>query len=332
LKAHYLILLLFLCFACNKKNDSPADPGEDPVVDQPQSLCKDLPPTPEPFGWQDSITDPDKNVNAFIINPVNPNQVVIVVNGDMYGYNKMFSYDIPNKQLKYLATISNHLPSVNPKGWILYSTLDYDIYKIKANGDSLTPLVGGHTSEDPEWDYTGNHFYYYNRAFQTVPSQLLRSNANGGTIGGIPIILPYSTPYSKSDKIIFFQPEGKIVSLILHDMVTHEEKKLISGPYDPKETQSYFDDLTLDLNDENMYWSNKYGIFKCNLSTLKTDTVLKSCPNRMYENPIISFNANEMTVTLHIMTPLDSYRLLHEYKTMELNLLSKEIKETRLFN
>ena len=324
------VITIIIFAGCRKKQDpEPLAPVPPPVVIS--SPCKDLPPAPLPFGWKDSTVDENKNINAFFVNPVNADEIICVVNGDAFGYNKMYSFHVPSKTATLLALLGSHLPSVNKFGWIVFSTADYNIFKVKANGDSLTQLTHGNVYEDPRWDYSGKSIYYFVRASGNVPTQLVKSSSNGAGQFSMPLELPHTAPFKTSDQIIYCVTTGTVVTLVQRNMATQVEKPLITGPYSATAEPFYFDDLSLDKTDENIYWSNDAGIFKCNLATLKTDTVLKNCPNIRYSNPIISFNDNELTLSKHILTPLNSYQLYHEYKAMEMNLVSKTLTEIRIF-
>jgi hypothetical protein len=319
-------------YSCNKKKTEP------PVEEQPApplvetKFCNELPPAPQPFGWYDSTADENTNINAFIVNPVNGDEIMCIVNGDLLGYNKMYNYNVPSKTAKYIASIGNFLPSVNKNGWILFSTLDNNIFKVKTNGDSLRQLTGGNNYFNPQWDFTGKKFYYFQAArIPNINAQLMLADAKGALLASIPAELAFTAPFRNSDKLIYMKTKGNQVTMIQRDMLTQEEVALITGPYSPG-APFHFDDLTLDRNDEYLYWSNSAGVMRCSLKTLAIDTVLKNCQNLQYLNPLISFNANELTVGCHMMTPLNSYQLLHEYKAMELNLLSRELTEIRIFH
>lgn len=326
-------LCLFCLFSCKKdkkQNDTPASTSQD--KDSLSSDCKNLPPTPQPFGWTDTTIDVNKNVNAFFVNPLNPDEIVYVVNGDIFGYNKMFTVNLPKKQTIFLASISGYLPQVNQYGWIVFSDLDNNISKIKCNGDSLTQITTNKMTHDPKWDYSGKFIYYYQTAFNNVPSKLNKVNAAGGLFLDLPIELAHTAIFKKSDKIIYLRTKEKTVTLVLKDLAAVTERDLITAPYDSKADPIVFDNLTLDNNDENFYWSNLGGIFKCNLISLKVDTILKGCPNKIYDSPyIIPSNINTMTFTRHELRPVGPSQLFHEFKSFQMNLTTREITETRIF-
>ncbi len=332
---HLIIVLALFVFGCREKYKiTPVEPeAPAPVITHDTGLkCTALPPTPEPFGWKDSTGDNSKNIKAFIYNPINANEIICVVNGDITGYNQLFNYNIVTKQKTYLANLGDFLPSVNHKGWIAYSNVDNNLFIIKCNGDSLKQLTTSKTCQDPKWDYTGNYILYFQQAYLATVSSLVKIAVNGNpNLFSMPVDLPHHASFRKSDQIIFYRTVNSSITLIHRNMATQGERTLISATYNPKSGRLPFENLCLDNTDENFYWSNPSGIFKCNLSTLKIDTLLKNCPNYTYSNILMSFKNNELLMGMHIQKPLNADVLLHIYKAMEFDLGSKTLTEIRIF-
>lgn len=322
--------LFFL--SCGKKEKHPEE--EPTVVAEAQapesaSVCQDLPPAPVPFGWQDTVTDPNKEIIAFLIDPLDPDKIIYVVNGD-FGNNKLFFYNVLSKQTKFISTLGEFLPQVNQKGWITFSDVDNTIFLIKS--DSLIQLTYDHHSKDPKWDVTGNYIYYYKEEYSTYPSHLFKIDLNGNIKVDILIPLPYSASFKKSDSLLVLEVKNNICNIVLKDPDdANTDRILISGPIYSKPGQINFDNLTLDNKDEFFYWSNSNGIFRCNLATLKIDTLLKNCQNSIYNNPIVSFRDNGLTYSHHIITPVSAFKLAHQYKAMEMNLNTMQSIELRIF-
>jgi hypothetical protein len=327
-----ITFLLLLAASCGKKKaKTPPDDTYVPVVSKDTGFkCAELPPPSSTFGWADTTTDENKNVNAFFRNPVNADEVVFVVNGDMYGFNKMYSLHIPSRRMTFHGNLGPYLPQINKYGWIVYSNSENNIFKVKTNGDSLTQLTSQKISHDPKWDYTGNFIYYFQEAHFNVPTQLIKINSKGINVSGLPIEMQYTAVFKQSDKIIFLRTRDNTVTLVQRDMSNYIEKDLISGPYQPR-SPLFFDNLTLDNNDQNIYWSNKDGIFKCSLTDLKTQILFKNCDNQKYINPIISYKTNELSFSWHTIKPINQFQLLHQYKTMEYNLVTNELTELKIF-
>ncbi len=333
----YILILFGLFFSCDKdKKPDPINTPTIPVVTVPVQntiyTCSTLPTPPANFGWRDSITDLNKSINCFMYNPINLNEVILIVNGDITGYNKMYSYNIPTQKLKYIATASHFPPQINKYGWIIYSTIDNNIYKVKCNGDSLTQLTFGYYTKDPKWDFTHTNFYYFQAANNIVPSQLLRANFKGGNVGNMEMNLPYTAVFKKTHAIIYLKIKENNLVLVKRNMDTKVEVELISGPYQPNAETVHFDNLTLDNEDENFYWSNSGGIFKCNLSTLKIDTIFKNCETVKFDNPIFqTIKPNEILFTCHTIKALNVFQLLHEYKALIYNTVTNELVEIKIF-
>ena len=71
-------------------------------------------------------------------------------------------------KLKYessnnLFNNGNYQAQINNKGWIVFNSNDNNIYKIKANGDSLKQLTFNNISNDPKWDYTNTTIYFFKK-------------------------------------------------------------------------------------------------------------------------------------------------------------------------
>lgn len=302
------------------------------VVPDTGLKCQALPPEPKPFGWKDTTYDENKNINAFLFNPISPNEIICVVNGDAFGKNKMFNYNILTKQAVYLATLGNYLPQVNKNGWITYSDVTNCVFIIKSDGTGFKQLTFDKRSHDPKWDHTGNYIFYYVEAYFNVKSQLFKIDTSGNLLDAFETELPYSAVFKKSNKVICIKTTGSISTLVMRDLSPPStETELISGPVYSQPDQIYFDNMCLDNTDENLYWSNSKGIYKCSLASLKVDTLFKNCENMVFDNPIISFKPGELTYSQHVKIPLNSLHLLHRYRAMELNLLNGRSSEIKIF-
>jgi hypothetical protein len=328
-----LLACLFLVSACRKKDKKEDEvPTEEPASTSGVIQCEPMPPPPTGFTWEDSITDGNKDVNTFMYNPVNSNEIIYVVNGDQAAYNKLFTYDVVNKQAVQIGIVGRYLPQINKKGLIVYSDVNNNVIMVRSDGKGEKLLTSGNTSHDPKWDYTGNYVYYFMEAHSNIGAQLVKIDTSGNYKDSGPMELPYTTTFKKSDKIIFIKTAGSIGKLILRDYTPPgKETELISGPLYSKPGQINFDNLTLDNNDENFFWSNSNGIFKCTIATLKIDTILKTCPLSIYNNPLISFKDNLLTYSNHILKPTKPNRLVHSFKAMEMNLLTRQSSEVRIF-
>lgn len=335
---YILMLAIVLAVSCKKKKDAEyvePEPLPEVKITDDRPACDKLPEAPKPLGWRDSIFDQNTNVNAFIPNPLNADEVLCVVNGDMFGFNKLLVKNVVTKSEKVLAILGDYLPQVNKEGWVTYSDVNNNVFIVKTNGDSLKQLTFDKLSLDPKWDYTNRSIYYLRDGFGNFPPQLYKINLDGSIAAIYYGEFPHTAPFRNSNKYVYLKSGGStsFCTLMLKtlDSAIVLEKDLITGPMFDKKGRIFFEDLTLDHKDENLYWSNSEGIFKCNLNTRKIDTVFRNCENSVYSNIMTSVRQNEMTYTLKHIKPINTYILLHDYLPMELDLQNKSSRLVRIF-
>lgn len=336
-----VILCSFLCvalFSCQKKNDPPVDePQPDPAPPTVVSvdsnfLCGTLPPTPGPFGWTDSTSAADQNVVAFTYDPLDPDRLIYIAKGDVSAYNLIRSRNLVSGSTADMGNAGEFLPSINKKGWMVYSNADYNIIKVKTNGDSMRTMLSFNLHMDPVWDYSGNYFFYFQNPTQSIASQIMRMSADGSLVRDAFFAdLPHMASYNLSDKLIYLQTGATEVTLVERDMKSSDERKLIRGPYNPRTGQVHFNNMCVDRNDLFLYWTNHLGLFRCNLATLKVDTIKANCQNFVVDGPMMSFRNNEITFSKHEMKALTPLVLYHRYRPVEMDLLSGKTKFTDIF-
>ncbi|MBL7932127.1 MAG: hypothetical protein JNL60_09495 [Bacteroidia bacterium] len=333
----FICILAFLVSCKKKKSADNVNPEPIPqvIISDDRPACEKLPEPPKPLGWRDSIYDQNTNVNAFVSNPLNGDEILCVVNGDEFGSNKLLNKNVVSKASKQLAILGNYLPQVNKNGWITFNDVNNNVFIIKANGDSLKQLTFDKVSVDPKWDYSGRFIYYFMEGIGNLPPQINKINLKGELAEIHYGEYACNAPFRNSNKLVFLKSSGSssFCSLILKNMDSTfvTENKLFNGPLFDSKGKMYFEDLTLDQKDENLYWSNSDGIFKCNLKSLKTDTLFKNCENSIYRNIMASAGQNEMTYTIEYIKPVNSYILVHDYLPMEYNILDKSSRLVRIF-
>lgn len=331
-----LCIVLILTFSgCRKK---PADPVPEPPIPVAPTLpsfipdCANLPAEPKPFGWQDTTTDETKNILAFTFNPQNPDQIIYLTAGNITGFNPFYVLDVVKGSQKQIGNTGPFLPCISKKGWIVYSTIDNNIMKVKVNGDSLTTITTDYRSLAPQWDFEQKGFYYFKEANQSVGSQLVKVNAEGNTVVIMfPADIPQFTVFHNSDQLLYCQTSGSLATIVQRNMTTQQERTLISGPFNSKTGKVHFNNLCVDSGDEFCFWSNDLGIFRCHLPSLKTDTLYKNCENRIFNFPQINLSTGELCFGLHIKKVLSASSLLHEYKTIRADRSGNSATEVKIF-
>ncbi len=332
-KGLYLLLFAYFALACDKKFDPPTPIEPEPITNITDTGfgCRTLPLPPEPFGFTDSTRDENENINCFMYNPANPEDLIIKVNGDIFGYNKIYKVNLPTRKFTFLGNGSDFLPQVNKKNWLVYSDIENQIWRTKTNGDSALLLTFMKNCMEPKWDRTGNYILYYQEAYTTIPPRILKADLNGQLIDYWEVDLNQYATYNRSDKFLIQRAKDAQVTIIEKDLIANTEKALITATYSPKGNR-YFNHLVVDHLDENFYWSNTAGVFRCNLHSLKIDTVFKACPNYALLAPNLSlYFPDELTVVCRLKTPLSSSIIYSDYRAYQVNLLSRTTTWIKVF-
>jgi hypothetical protein len=319
--------------ACTKPDSTnPKTPDIPADTSSLKFECSELPAEPVPFGWKDSLRSGEENVLQFMYNPANANEIIYMAAGDQAGSNKLYTYRLPQRERVFLGFCGPYAPSVNSKGWVVFSSVEQDVFKIKCNGDSLTQLTSNHVSHAPSWDYLGSSIYFYQSSFLNVGSQIIKIRPDGQFLSTNPIGIPYFACFKRSNKILYQRILNNQTTLVLRDMNTQTEQNLISGTYNPVSGLSDFCNPVMDNYDQYVYWENARGIMRCDLSNLQIDTVLKNCPTLKFSRPVFQIERpDECYLAVHTLKAQLPFVLLHRYFTIEYKIKTGELRSINLF-
>jgi len=333
LRVIYLGCLLLVFTSCDKKVAPPTPIEPDPIgtIQDTGFGCKTLPVAPQPFGFTDSTRDQNENVNYFTYNPSNPEDLIIKINGDIFGYNRIYKLNLPSRQFTLLGNGSDFPPHINHKNWVVYSNIENQVCRVKANGDSALVLTFMKNCMEPKWDRSGNYVLYYQESFSTIPPRIVKADIHGAILDNWEVDLNQFAVFNKSDKLLIQRTKDSRVFVYVKDLVANTERALISATYSPKGAR-YFNNLVIDHLDENFYFNNSAGIFRCNLNTLTIDTVFKACPNYELLYPQLSkYYPDEMTVVCKLKTPIGNDVIYTDYRPYQVNLLSRSMTWIKVF-
>lgn len=323
----------FIFFSCKEKEITPPKVPTIPTIpvenDSSVTLVCDTLSKEPFFGWRDSTIDENKNINAFFFNPVNAKEIIYVANGDMFGYNKLFTYSIPSQKITYLSGSGNYLPKINNRNWLVFSSADFNIYKVKTNGDSLRQLTGENMFHNPHWDYTGKFIYFFQSAYNIQPARFVKTDIKGNPIDYLPAEFPVMTMCKKKNGMAYLKNNvNNYISVYYRDLAKNSETLLLtSESVSASSPELTFNHLTFDNNDENLYWSNDKGIFMYNIAEKKITQLYANCKTLTYNRPMVTINSDKLTYTCHIIKQLDYQTLFHFYKTFQMDIKTQAVKE-----
>jgi len=273
------IAILFVCliFGCTKdKIDTPIDGP--PFVED----CEPIPPRTDiyigaPYDWL--IQYPLIELPSF--NPNNSDEIVIRVHEKLSdSYFKMVTYNLTTQEKETIFEGNFFRPKWSKKGWILFSQSDFNIYKIKSNGDSLTQLTYNVPTLGHEWNLKGDRFIY---------KSLTHSNtAIICDDSGVPL-----DTLDRSTSTFSWQ----------HDSLVTGISPLRLYYFDPNDDSDFNVVLELSngtvttsewLDDENIIWSTDEGIFRTNIYTKEKELLISSCAAKVYKFPTVCQSAKKV--------------------------------------
>lgn len=138
-----LIAFVFILFTSCKK--------------EPWGKCENFPYSSSVYGY--SYTRLGTSYQCLDFNPLNHDQFC---GTRLYeGHNELFTYDLVTQELTVIAQdFFFGYPFWSRNGWILLNGMDWNVYMIRPNGDSLTQVTFTNHCLKPCWNYDGSRIIY----------------------------------------------------------------------------------------------------------------------------------------------------------------------------
>lgn len=262
---YFLLIGLIALTACRK------DPETGPTAGGAgTSPCIPLPEAP-PQGWNEWLSQPYIGYPRW--NPNNPEEF-IVMEYRTPTLMKLWKYNLSTHNLDLLAE-GNILysPEWGKTGWILLNMgWPANIYKIKANGDSLTQLTTDGQNFGGEWNYTGDTIVYYHSLNDT---RIMLSNGtyiqhlpNGG--GYMENISSWRHPHymaTSAEGLYIYNPYNGIPIQLFSDTTTGSYYRV-----------SFVNDL------DRIAWVWDTGVHTTRISTHETELIEGTCSSNCYRS------------------------------------------------
>jgi len=203
-------------------------------------------------------------------NPSNASQFVYLRKGFEDGIAvSLQTFDMSTKETTVLVEglhIINQ-PLWSKKDWILFTTLSHQLYKVKANGDSLTQLTQTGSDQVPSWDPDGERIVRkHNDGWGN--SCIILSDENLQAIDTLTTI--WENCWFTNDKII--TASGGYVGML--DIHTNQKNTLLQWPNEEGQIVG----IAIDRNSHNFYYSlYQKGLYVYNLNSKEVIQLKDSC-------------------------------------------------------
>jgi hypothetical protein len=201
----------------------------------------------------------------------------------------LWRYSLKDKIKVHLADNLLGNLEINKQGWIVYDSFsDWNLYKIKSNGDSLTQLTFDGCSKFPKWSDDGNSIWFVN---------------DGPKIGGVFKINPAgirldtlknasSWVVQKNNYLYYLKYDGVVFKLIQRNSYSSFERIVLTisdKNLEGNDIWDYFESQ----DGQFIYWWGAHGLSKTNLTTLLSQRIINGSPKSL--NSFLHYRQNPIT-------------------------------------
>jgi len=230
--------------------------------------------SPLPTGPFFEYPDPYR-YDAPAFNPNNPYEIAYLrIHNDQQFVGDLCTFSFCTGEFKIIA--DNFLDNLDwgSNGWLIYTAMDYHIYKIKPNGDSLTQLsnLGGYNRAG-KWNPSGTLYWNYRDDGIHV------KNKNGEEFHILSTI-PFSPEGWVNDSTFVGWRDNNFYSISIPD----EELTLLNNNWTCATCPTIFDRINMDC-----FVTNSSNVLKYDLDgSNAVDTIMSNYPSYYFTNGDIS--------------------------------------------
>lgn len=235
----------------------------------------------------------------------------------------LYAYNIKTNKLSLITPLKTFSFDCNRYNWIIFENYeDNQIWKVKTNGDSLQQVTSNYfLAQEPRWLNNGKIFSA-NVSNSGLSTYTAFFDLKGNQTDSINIISIEANKWNSKNQIAiecYSNPKYcisiyDVKGVLVNNLITSDQKEGISiGSWS---------------NDEEwIYWSNNNGVYKTNLKSSKTITILDNQQSKSYFNPILSIEDNSLILKKHIRRNYDKNReiFLDYLIRLDINTKNEEI-------
>ena len=188
-------------------------------------------------------------------------------------------------------------PNYGPGGWVAFCR-GQQVWKAKANGDSLQRLTSGNSIHVvPRWSPDGSRLVCH-RDNTSPGGPILIIDRNGRQLRSLSIEnTKFALAWSPDGNslLLEYDPTRKDMGLATYDLRTNRLETVVTIP---KADNSYgFVYGAAWLPDgQSIVWCSDLGLYKTDLATRRTVRLRSSCQGRRYDNPAVSPDGRQLAV------------------------------------
>ncbi|MCA6437655.1 MAG: hypothetical protein IM600_17345 [Bacteroidetes bacterium] len=299
----FYTLLIFV--GCKK------DPRINPNI---EVKCEDLPASPS-TGWITTSRNPLLNFQKAIFD-LNDNNIIYALSDDTSSNRLLLiKFNRLNGIKQILAKNVLSKPSINNKGWLTFCDINFTVFKIKSNGDSLTQLTQPNTALSSIWNPADNTIFINNN----INLKTYKISNTGAMLDTIKNI--YNLIQKKDSLMLFIESNSingsSVQTICLFNTNSNIKTSIKTIPF--KVADDIVSGCFLNTTNETIFYHNGFGLYKINTKGNSEIKIINSCPRNKYFHFSISPFSQKLMATQIIAYPTSQSTLYSEYNIVEFN-------------
>ncbi|MBP9188132.1 MAG: PD40 domain-containing protein, partial [Chitinophagales bacterium] len=282
------------------------------------------------FGDGQVFIGADSGISMANFIPGSNTEIISYYGGYLSSYNSnLVKYNLSTGE--YFTIMENpgifSLPEISSTEWLLFTWSDYQLWKIKTNGDSLTQLTSEGLNFEYAWSPDGEKFVY-KRDFPTGTYKTLIADKNGNNLfsigGGYKIRIPAWSPDNKYIACGNFNGIYTDIDIINTETWLFTNLIKYNGNTNPNEQVHSIDFFP---DSKHILWATTKELRKTNIETGVTKVISSTCDSQGFSAANISEDGQYILTRKTYYTYFDSKNLLISYKLFLLDGNGNEIRE-----
>lgn len=289
--------------------------------------CDNLPPSNSSRGYETQY--PEASPFAPCYDPENGESFAYRLRSHASGQSDLYLYH-PATGNRLLAENVRGNPEWSATDWVAFDGADFRIWKIKANGDSLTRIDQGYWDTSPLWSPDGQQLLFKRNDAQR--DRVIIGNSDG---------VAQDTIDRESFDPMAWGQDGRVYGVWGTAIVPGVGATQINlGAYDPSNEQMELihviggsndpiaSSITLgvDTDQDLIIWTSKVGIFQTEIATGTTRQIQEACDTRKYFQISIPIGKQQFATTEILNTLIEENTLQYEAEIITLNFEGMERK------
>lgn len=262
-----------------------------------------------------------------IFNPNNENEIIyqrIDYENPALPKKATWKYNFCTNETNHLTDKAFYGLDWSSKDWVIFTSYDQQLYKIKSNGDSLTQLTdNAFFNSHAKWNNQGTAYLY--RQSTSPLMGLLISDEFGNIQDTLEELKSIHSWAWDNDRIFFSDRDAELtyISYGEYNLETNEMQTIASNPPDEA---TLIENLVYREFENKLYWKTR-NLFYHDLSTGQVTYLTQGADNRIYGLYDISRTGEQIIASRTNIFPVNECTIETEEKFYLIDIVDKKERE-----